>query len=491
MELYKKVGSTFFLKVFGLAFGFLFQIILGRLLTPSAYGEFTMYITYSSMLSIIAIFGMDQNMIKEIAKKVDDKRQSNSILQLSLLISLVISAVIIIFLLFSKYFLGFITYGLFLLVSLLVIKVITSLLDGFLQGNGLIVQVTILNVVLNNVLKVIFFFIFISINIIPLNAALFSFLLGEVVALLIRLISIKKILHHHLKFEISLDHKIKRDFVRYSATVVLISAVGILLQNIDKIMIDYFLDLKSVGVYKVSQNYVALISIFITPFIAFWPVIAKLYSENKITEIEKEMKRIVRIVTYLVIPMFFVFLYRSSDLLMIFGEYYVTDVAKQTLLILCFSFLIDAISGPIGSILTMTNYAKYILYNNLFSLVLNMVLNYILISKMGLIGVAFATGISIIVNNVISIIEVKLILGIFSYDRKYLGQIVTVSFYNLLFALFINRFFAFSNIYISIITFGLLIYLFNGIILILTNKDKYYLLKRGSSNGNSQENKKR
>ena len=139
------------------------------------------------------------------------------------------------------------------------------------------------------------------------------------------------------------------------------------------------------------------------------------------------MKKIVKIVTYLVIPMFFIFLFLNEKLLLIFGEDYVSEDAKIVLVVLAFAFLVDAISGPIGSILTMTNYAKYILVNNIISVVLNIILNFIFIKTLGIIGVAIATGISIIANNLISIIEVKLLLGIFSYDYKNLLQIFVFS----------------------------------------------------------------
>ena len=62
--LYKKAGGTFILKSFGLGIAFIFQIVLGRILNPELYGEYTMYLTYSTVFSIITILGMDRNLIK-------------------------------------------------------------------------------------------------------------------------------------------------------------------------------------------------------------------------------------------------------------------------------------------------------------------------------------------------------------------------------------------------------------------------------------------
>lgn len=344
------------------------------------YGKYTMYLTYTVILSIISVFGMDQNLIKEIPKYIESKNKAGSYLKLSLLISVLITIILSgsIFLINQVNNFGFEIY---ILIIMLFIKTIITIIDGFLQGIGLVVRVTFLNIVANNLLKMIGFFIMIYFGIDPFKSALYVFILSELITLIVRMSVISKFLNIKNNSKVLTKHE-KIAFIKYSITVALIAGIGLLIQSIDKIMISTLIDMESVGLYKVAQNYVSLISVFIAPFIAFWPVISKLYHDNQIKEIEIEMKKIVTIIIYLVTPMFFLFLYLSDELLLIFGTEYATNVSKQVLIILSLSFLIDAISGPIGSILTMTKYAKYILYNNILSLILNLVLNYILIKKL-------------------------------------------------------------------------------------------------------------
>lgn len=467
--LYKKVGGTFILKIFGLGIAFIFQIILGRILNPKLYGEYTMYLTYSTVFSIITILGMDRNLIKEVACYEDDEFKGSSLLiystQISLLITIVVAGVLVIL----RNFIGFSNYGLLLLLSMIVIRSLIAILDGYLQGKGNVVQVTLLNSVVNNVLKMIFFIGLVRFNVDSLNAALFSFILSEIVTIILRTTEISNKLAIIKSSKIILSSEEKKIFIKYSLTVALISGISLMLQSIDKIMISAYLDLNRVGIYKVAQNYVNLISVFVTPFIAFWPVISKLYNENNIGQIEIEMKKIVRIVIYLVIPMFFIFLFLGNDLLSIFGEAYVTEEAKRVLIILAFSFLIDAVSGPIGSILTMTEYAKFALYNNIISLLINVVLNLVLINKFGIVGVAIATGISIITNNLISIIEVKLLLGIFSYDYRNLIQVLYLSVFNFAVIKILLRYLNFDNLYLSIIICGLFLYFMNAVLYFIIN----------------------
>lgn len=468
--LYKKAGGTFILKSFGLGIAFIFNIILGRILNPELYGEYTMYLTYSSVFSIITILGMDRNLIKEVARYEGDRPKEKALLKFSTQISLLITIAVAGVLVLLRSFIGFSNYGLLLLLSMIVIRSMIAILDGYLQGKGNVVQVTLLNSVVNNVLKMIFFVVLVLFKVDNLNAALFSFVLSEIVTIILKSTQILKKLTIINSSKFILKSEEKRTFVKYSLTVALISGIGLMLQNVDKIMISAYLDLNRVGIYKVAQNYVSLISVFVTPFIAFWPVISKLFNENNIGQIEIEMKRIVRIVIYLVIPMFFIFLFLGSDLLTIFGEAYATEEAKLVLIILSFSFLIDAISGPIGSILTMTKYAKFALYNNIASVLINITLNLVLIGRYGIIGVAFATGISIIANNLISIIEVKLLLGIFSYDYRNLIQILSMVIFNYLLSVILIDIISFDNIYIRIIIFGIIIYGLNLIVLAITQR---------------------
>lgn len=478
-KLYQTISGIFLIKVIGLGIAFIFQIILGRSLEPEFYGKYTMYITYISIISIIPVFGMDSNLIKEVARVSEDKLKSSTLLKFSAKISLAIfigiAALLIIFHNLLSISLSII--GVFLFMLLL--SVLISLLDGFLQGLGLVFKVTILNVFLNNLMKIVFFSLFLRIGIVGLNSALYSYIFSESITIIFRLKIINDRIGSQLRVKSGIAKLEQNKFIKYSITVALISGMSLLIQNVDRIMISRLLGYSSVGVYKVSQNYVALIGVFIAPFVAFWPRISKLYSENKINEIEYEMKRIITIVSYLAIPMFFIFLTINENLLMVFGSQYITNNSKMVLIILSFAYLVDAISGPIGSILTMTNYARYILLNSIVSLAVNIILNYIFINKYGIIGAAIGTGISIILSNLLSIVEVKLLLNIFSYDYSNILQIIFFSILNYFLSNYLYRTINIENNILLIITFSLILYATNfGFIVIIQRKKIVELVNR-------------
>lgn len=465
--LYRRVGSTFIIRFLGLGIGFLLQIILGRTLSTDVYGQYTMYLTYTNVLMIFSVIGMSDNLIKEVARVSENKVKSSILLSFTLKISFVLFVITSIFAGLFHRAISTPLNMLHLFIIMLFIRVAASILDGFLQGAGFVVKVTFYNVLLNNLLKAVFFVILIYLKLDGLSSALLSFIISEALALLLRCVRVKKFTEDNFSLKDDLSSGEKEQFIKYSLTVALISAIGLLLQNTDKIMLDKLLNQTSVAVYKIAQNYVGLIGVFVTPFIAFWPVISRLYKENKISEIQAEMRKIVKIVTYLVVPMFFLFYFLNSRLLAIFGDKYVTDDAKKVLMILSFAFLIDSISGPIGSILNMTKYARFTLMNNIIALLLNIILNFILIKKYGIAGVAVGTAVSIIVNNLIAIAEVKFLLGIFSYDIKYLIQIISLSIFNLLLSGWLAGIINIKNDFIHIILFGSIVYAANMVIVFI------------------------
>ena len=112
--LYKKAGGTFILKFFGLGIAFIFQIVLGRILNPELYGEYTMYLTYSTVFSIITILGMDRNLIKEVARFEGDVTKEKSLLRFSTQTSLLITLVVAGILFLLRHFIGISNYGLLL-----------------------------------------------------------------------------------------------------------------------------------------------------------------------------------------------------------------------------------------------------------------------------------------------------------------------------------------------------------------------------------------
>lgn len=412
-SLFKKAGATFFFKILGLGLGFLFQIILTNKTTPKIYGQYTMFLTYINLIGVYCLLGMDRSLIKEIPllKRAKGEKYLRYFFKISIFIfSLIFMGSFI----FHKKeeFLYFLLLGIF-------IKILTGLLDGYLQGKGKILKVTFLQVIFNNFMKIGIFYVLGEYTFTGIMIAYFT---AEIFGLLLRIKSLRVKLNNHL----ILTKREKRKILRYGIVIALISGIGILNQNVDKLFLNNYLGVASVGVYKVNQNYVGLIGIFISPFIAFWPMISKLYHQNKMSEIENIFSNIVKIMVVFCIPTFIFIQSNAGDLLSLFGKEY--SQYGTVLIILSLGAIFDSLSGPIGSVLTMTKYQNMTLINTLICMCINILLNFILIAKYGILGVAISTTVSIIINNTISIIANKILLNNSPYKLKIIFGALLTSF---------------------------------------------------------------
>lgn len=77
-----------------------------------------------------------------------------------------------------------------------------------------------------------------------------------------------------------------------------------------------------------------------------------------------------------------------------------------------------------------------------------------------------------IVSNLLSIIEVKLLLGIFSYDGSNIIQTIGLIGLNIISCIFIEKSLNVNNEYLYIISFGLVLYTINGLAIYLFRRNE-------------------
>jgi O-antigen/teichoic acid export membrane protein len=116
------------------------------------------------------------------------------------------------------------------------------------------------------------------------------------------------------------------------------------------------------------------------------------------------------------------FLFSEQVLNILFGSVYTQ--ASVALSILSCGYLLDSAVGRVGSFLQSKGYTKYILYNNVAALGLNIGLNIVLIPVYGIVGAAIATAGSTILTNLLMFIEVWKKEGVISIPFKRIGRVI-------------------------------------------------------------------
>ena len=171
---------------------------------------------------------------------------------------------------------------------------------------------------------------------------------------------------------------------------------------LDKAILGTMLPLEAVGIYRVADSVASLNSAFVSPFVAFWPYISKLYKENRMDELCEAYRSINLVIIVLLIPFCLVLMQLSGWILSLFGPLFAIH-GRTVLLILSFGCVVDAIAGPAGAVLKMTKHSRLSLGINSVLLVIYFAISVALTKAYGVVGIATARAAVMALGNIASL----------------------------------------------------------------------------------------
>ena len=171
-----------------------------------------------------------------------------------------------------------------------------------------------------------------------------------------------------------------------------------LLQSMGVILLGKFENYDTVAYYDTAVRIATLTSLGVMSVnLVVAPRIAEEFNKHNIQEVKKTYRTAIRLMFLLSTPaILFLFLFGEFTL-GLFGEEYKS--ARTALYILVAAQYLTTFMGISGTYMNMTGKQKILHKILLFACVLNIVLNYILIPKMGMNGSALASGISMVIWN--------------------------------------------------------------------------------------------
>ena len=177
----------------------------------------------------------------------------------------------------------------------------------------------------------------------------------------------------------------KKEIVKTSFPMMLSSSILLLMAWSDTIMIGIFKAEVEVGIYNVALKLAMTTGIVLASVNSIVaPKLSETFNNYKVDEFQKLIKQSTRIIFFSTLPILIILFLLPEFLLSFFGAEF--TIAKNTLLILLVGQVGNAMSGSVGYILQMTGNEK--LFQNILTLalLLNIVLNFLLIPKYGIIG---------------------------------------------------------------------------------------------------------
>ena len=422
-------GITFIGKLFTNVIRLVLAIVIARVLGTTQLGYYNLALSAGNIAMGIALFGLDAAVIRFIAIMVarkDEKGTWESI-QIGLGVSLFLSTVMGVLLYAFSFYLSDTVFKnpdlapylqlMSVFVPLLVVNdQLFNSLRGFKQFNLSVLAQYIYQPITR--LIIVGAFLVVGLN---AKTAIASFGLATLTASGAMFYYLNR--QFPLKRTPGVTMKVLKDMVEFSIPVWL---SGLLVQfqgNIQTIFIGSLNTISGVGIFSVASQITMVSGEFSSSInTTAKPIIAELNENNDIRQMEKIYQLANKWVVTAQLPIFLVMVIFPATLLSIFGEDFTNGALA--LIVLAIAGLIKVGTGMGGIIIDMTGYTKMKLVNSIIRLAIFIILDLLLIPKLGVVGAAIAVlggegGV-----NILRMVEVFFIYKILPFNRSFLKPIV-------------------------------------------------------------------
>lgn len=428
-----EAGFTFFGQVFALGFGFVANAVIARLLGADVLGVFVLAWTTVMAASILTTFGFEGGFVRYISMYVGQgqEAEARSVFGFGIRFGVVAGALgtLLIVLLRGPLANAFfkeprLEKALFLIAFAMIPYTLTRLQAAALRALKDVKRSIIGAEIWYRVPRLAVFLLMFC-----MGFRLTGIVGAVVVACGFSAVATLRFLRARGPFLLAGGPRARiprREFATYSSQMLAETTTGFALLHSGRLVLGYYLPSADVGVYNVVVLLATLAALFTFSFNAiFSPIIAEVFHRRRAELMESLLHAITRWIVILTLPMFAWLLVSGEGILSIFGEEFVRGYLA--LGVLAGAQVIDSMAGSVSSCLAMTKYQRYNVYNIFVMAVLSIALNVYLVPRMGITGAAVATGAAILLVNVARLIEGKLLLKVFPFDRSSLKIAVTAA----------------------------------------------------------------
>jgi len=445
---------------FGRALTYLYVALVARL-GSTEYGLLSLGFAFVSFLSIFSILGLRTGVIRYVSfyKGKNNQKKIKGTIYSSLKISLPVSLVLMILLfVFAEKISLLVFHNPDLTIVLRIFSLaipflsLSSIFIGGIIGFQKIKYQVLSKEIIENIVKLILTFVLIYIGF-----GLFGAIIGYVIAIMGTAIFsfyfLQKKVFPFFKTKLK-PVLITKELFYYSFPLTFVGVLALIIKWTDVLMIGYYRTTSDVGIYNVALPTANLLVLVPTALmVLFMPIITELYSKRKLKDILLLSKVISKWIFFVNLPIFLlIFLFSKQILNLMFGFEYTQ--ASGVLLILIFGYMIFSLSHIYGAILNTIKKTKIVFYISLIVTIVNVILNYTLIPKIGMFGGAIATSSSLILMVLLSLIVVYKLTKIQILKLNYFKAIIA-GLISVLIVYCISLLFHSHSIFLLII-FGLL-----------------------------------
>ncbi|MEE8341092.1 MAG: flippase [Candidatus Neomarinimicrobiota bacterium] len=477
----QKIAKETTISFVGMGYGqfvrYLFTALLARLVGIEYLGIYSLGHSVTNLARVISKAGTDVGLMRYISRQdsVKDreliKHDIRSTLKMVLVFSIIIMLVQIIL---SKWLVINLFHGSSLLRIVLIVYAISIPFTAIMtvatfatQGFQLLKYKIFVEYILNpTVILISMLFVYFTFSN-ELTIVLPTLLTG-ISGFIVSNYFLKKITNVNILDigNISFNKKI----FTYSLPIMFTAILGSLLHWMDIMMLGYFTNVETVGLYHPAVRTASIQQAVLIAFSGiFAPMFSRYYAQNYIIGFRNIYKLVTRWILTLVIPVFILIMLFSTKIMLLFGTDFLQ--ASRSLIILTVGTSIFTIFGIGGTALAVSGYQKINLINVFVALILNLALNIILIPKYGIDGAAWATLSSMLLIALARLAETWIFLKINPFSSKVIKPI-TAGFITCGILLFIKPYIMMYHTVITLVISSMIIFVVYGFILLIFKFDE-------------------
>lgn len=204
----------------------------------------------------------------------------------------------------------------------------------------------------------------------------------------------------------------------FASAAFTMDVMGFLYSQTDKIILGFYLDARSVGIYAMAATIVAFLPIMLQSVNQiFSPTIADLHARGEMAMINRLFQALTKWTLSLTVPLAAVVIIFSRVMMRIFGHDF--EAGWVVLVIGAVGQLVNCAVGSVGYLLLMSGHEKKLVKIQLVMALVTVSSCLLLVPGWGVAGAAIAAALGNAGSNAWCLWEVRKTMGLFPYNRGY------------------------------------------------------------------------
>ncbi len=375
------------------------RIVIGRLLSPDAYGEVSIGLALLTITVTIALAGCSQGVSRFIPRYDNAEDQRGvwvSGLILTAIFSLVISAVMFV----SA---DVIAANLFETDEAVTLIRLLALALPFVAGFRIAVATirgfenTVYPMAIQNFFYPLFRIALITVLLLAGMAIAvvgIAYLLAAILAFLLANVLLRRVMRLRGEYQ---THT--KELLVFSAPLIVSTVVGVMLTTTDTLMLGFFRSSYEVGMYDAAYPIASGLTVVLGAFgFLYLPIVSRLDADGERGAIDDIYATTTKWVYVITFPAFLLLVVFPHDVItFVFGESYAE--AAAVLPILAVGFFLSAAAGRDRETLSAIGVTTWIAIGNVIGITMNITINLLLIPQFGFMGAGVASVVSLITQH--------------------------------------------------------------------------------------------